>query len=278
MTNTNTTTAMHEAGTLPQIRTTSRALDVRGVTKVYPGRRGQETVAVDGVDMHVERGEFVCLVGASGCGKSTLLNIIAGLIEPTAGEALLEGLPIAGPSPDRGLVFQGYSLFPWRSVEENVAFGLEVAGMEKAARKARVAELLEVMQLTKWADARPSQLSGGMRQRVAIARALAPQPEVLLLDEPFGALDANTRILMHEFLTRIWREMGMTILMVTHDVDEALYLGERVYVLSSHPGRVKEEIVLPFGRDREQSLRRQPEFLELRDEVQRLLLAEVTDV
>ncbi len=257
---------------------TSTALEVRGVTKVFAGRKGQETVAVDHIDMRVERGEFVCLVGASGCGKSTLLNIVAGLIEPTEGEALLDGLPIAGPSPDRGLVFQGYSLFPWRTVEENVAFGLELSRMPKDARRARVAELLEVMQLTKWAAARPSQLSGGMRQRVAIARALAPQPEVLLLDEPFGALDANTRILMQEFLLRVWREMGMTILMVTHDVEEALFLAERIYVLSSHPGRVKEEIVLPFGRERSQSLRRQPEFLQLREDVQRLLLAEVTDV
>lgn len=259
-------------------RTAVAALEVRHVTKTFPGRRGQETVAIDGIDMHVERGEFVCLVGASGCGKSTLLNIVAGLTEPTSGEALLEGLPIAGPSPDRGLVFQGYSLFPWRTVAENVAFGLELSGLDKAARRARVAELLEVMQLTKWADARPSQLSGGMRQRVAIARALAPQPEVLLLDEPFGALDANTRILMHEFLLRIWREMGMTILMVTHDVDEALFLAQRIYALSSHPGRVKQEIVLPFPAERTQALRRQPEFLELREEVQRLLLAEVTDV
>ena len=239
---------------------TTTALDVRRVTKVFPGRKGAETVAIDGIDMHVERGEFVCLVGASGCGKSTLLNIVA------------------GPSPDRGLVFQGYSLFPWRTVEENVAFGLELSKMDKATRRARVAELLEVMQLTKWATARPSQLSGGMRQRVAIARALAPQPEVLLLDEPFGALDANTRILMQEFLLQVWREMGMTILMVTHDVEEALFLAERIYVLSSHPGRVKQEIVLPFGRARAQSLRRQPEFLQLREDVQRLLLAEVTDV
>ena len=257
---------------------TTTAVEVRGVTKVFPGRKGAATVAIDGIDMHVERGEFVCLVGASGCGKSTLLNIVAGLTEPTEGEALLEGLPIAGPSPDRGLVFQGYSLFPWRTVEENVAFGLELSKMEKGARRDRVAELLEVMQLTKWATARPTQLSGGMRQRVAIARALAPQPEVLLLDEPFGALDATTRILMQEFLLQVWRDMGMTILMVTHDVEEALFLAERIYVLSSHPGRVKQEIVLPFGRMRAQSLRRQPEFLELREEVQRLLLAEVTDV
>ena len=163
-------------------------------------------------------------------------------------------------------------------MEENVAFRLELSKMDKATRRARVAELLEVMQLTKWATARPSQLSGGMRQRVAIARALAPQPEVLLLDEPFGALDANTRILMQEFLLQVWREMGMTILMVTHDVEEALFLAERIYVLSSHPGRVKQEIVLPFGRARAQSLRRQPEFLQLREDVQRLLLAEVTDV
>ena len=254
------------------------ALEVRGLTKSFPARRGEPTVALEGIDLHVARGEFVCLVGASGCGKSTLLSIVAGLTPPTSGEALFEGFPIAGPSPDRGLVFQGYSLFPWRTVAENVAFGLELSGMNKAERAERVAELLEVMRLTKWADARPSQLSGGMRQRVAIARSLAPQPEVLLLDEPFGALDAHTRMLMQEFLLDIWRQTGTTILMVTHDVEEALFLSQRIYVLSSHPGRVKREIVLPFGDERTQDLRRRPEFLDLREEIQQLLFAEVAEV
>jgi NitT/TauT family transport system ATP-binding protein len=252
-------------------------LEVRALTKSFTdGKR--ETVAIEGINLHVEPGELVCIVGASGCGKSTLLSIIAGLAGPTAGEATLDGWPIVGPGPDRGLVFQSYSLFPWRSVAGNVAFGLEIAGYDKKATKQRVDELLAVMNLTKWADARPSQLSGGMRQRVAIARSLATRPEVLLLDEPFGALDANTRGLMQEFLLSIWRQTGTTILMVTHDVEEALFLAQRIYVLSSHPGRVKREITLPFGADRDPAIRRDPQFLDLREEVQHLLLEEVVEV
>ena len=258
--------------------TRDTALQTRGLTKAFRGRGGESTVALEDIDLHVDRGEFVCLVGASGCGKSTLLNIIAGLIEPSEGEALLDGLPIGGPSPDRGLVSQGYSLLPWKTVAKNVSFGLELAGWSKAERAERVAYLLGVMRLTKWADARPKALSGGMRQRVAIARSLAPQPEVLLLDEPFGALDAHTRMLMQEFLLDIWRETGTTVLMVTHDVEEALFLAQRIYVLSSHPGRVKREIVLPFGDNRSQQLRRQDDFLDLRDEVHALLFAEVSEV
>ena len=254
------------------------ALQTRGLTKEFRGRRGESTVALEDIDLHVDRGEFVCLVGASGCGKSTLLNIIAGLIEPSEGEALLDGLPIGGPSPDRGLVSQGYSLLPWKTVAKNVSFGLELSGWKKAERAERVAYLLGVMRLTKWADALPSALSGGMRQRVAIARSLAPQPEVLLLDEPFGALDAHTRMLTQEFLLDIWRQTGTTVLMVTHDVEEALFLAQRIYVLSSHPGRVKREIVLPFGDNRSQQLRRQDDFLDLRDEVHALLFAEVSEV
>jgi NitT/TauT family transport system ATP-binding protein len=254
----------------------SARLEATNLTKSFPTGSGV-TYAIEGINLHVEPGEFVCLVGASGCGKSTLLNIIAGLIEPTSGEATLDGWPIIGPGPDRGLVPQAYSLFPWRTVAQNVAFGLEIAGLDKAAMEARVAELLEVMNLTKWANARPSQLSGGMRQRVAIARSLATQPQVLLLDEPFGALDAHTRLLMQEFLVSLWRKTGTTVLMVTHDVDEALFLAQRVYVLSSHPGRVKREIELPFGDDRLPELRRQPEFLDLRELVQGLLLTEAVE-
>jgi len=255
----------------------SARLEATALTKSFATDRG-ETVAIQGVDLHVEPGEFVCLVGASGCGKSTLLNIIAGLLEPSSGTVTLEGWPIIGPGPDRGLVPQSYSLFPWRTVAQNVAFGLEIAGLDKSASAERVAELLEVMNLTRWADARPSQLSGGMRQRVAIARSLATQPQVLLLDEPFGALDAHTRLLMQEFLVSLWRRTGTTVLMVTHDVDEALFLAQRVYVLSSHPGRVKCELELPFGDERAPEVRRKPEFLDLRHEVLDLLLTEVADV
>lgn len=252
-------------------------LELRSVSKSFPGRSGP-TTALEGVTLHVESGEFVCLVGASGCGKSTLLSIIAGLTGPTSGDVLLDGVPIEGPGPDRGLVFQNYSLYPWRTVAQNIAFGLELAKLDRQEIDRRVSHYLEVMQLTKWAAARPSQLSGGMRQRVAIARSLATAPEVLLLDEPFGALDAHTRARMQEFLLSVWRQTGTTVLMVTHDVEEALFLAQRIYVLSSHPGRVKREITVPFGPDRGPTIRRDNRFLDLRDEIQGLLLAEVAEV
>ena len=255
----------------------SARLEAKALTRTFGSGRTAST-AIEGIDLHVEPGEFVCLVGASGCGKSTLLSIIAGLLEPTTGEVTLDGWPIVGPGPDRGLVPQSYSLFPWRTVAENVAFGLEIAGVDQGAMESRVQQLLEVMQLDRWANARPSQLSGGMRQRVAIARSLATQPQVLLLDEPFGALDAQTRLRMQEFLVSLWRQTGMTVLMVTHDVDEALFLAQRVYVLSSHPGRVKREIELPFGDDRRPELRRESAFLDLRELVQELLVTEAVEV
>jgi NitT/TauT family transport system ATP-binding protein len=251
-------------------------LDVRCLSKSFKARNGT-TLALDTISLHVEPGEFVCLVGASGCGKSTLLGMIAGLIEPTSGEILLDAEPIEGPGPDRGLVFQNYSLYPWRTVAQNIAFGLELAGLPRDEIDRRVRHYLDVMQLTKWAEARPSQLSGGMRQRVAIARSLATEPEVLLLDEPFGALDASTRSRMQDFLRSVWRQTGTTVLMVTHDVEEALVLAQRIYVLASHPGRVKRELVVPFGPERDHGIRRDPRFLDLRDEIQEMLLVEATD-
>ena len=252
-------------------------LEAQGITKIFNTRRG-EVQAIEGINLHVDQGEFVCLVGASGSGKSTLLSILAGLTEATEGVATLDGETIVGPGPERGLVFQGYSLYPWRTVSQNIAFGLELAGYDKHEIKRRVERYLKVMNLEKWANARPSQLSGGMRQRVAIARSLAPEPEVLLLDEPFGALDAHTKTLMQEFLVSVWRETGTTILMVTHDVEEAIFLSQRIYVLSSHPGRVKREIVVPFGPERDPEIRRDESFLDLRDEIRGLLLAEALEV
>ncbi|HLF78323.1 MAG TPA: ABC transporter ATP-binding protein [Dehalococcoidia bacterium] len=255
---------------------TSR-LEVRGLRKDFRSH-GSTISALEDLNLQVEPGEFVCIVGASGSGKSTLLSIVAGLTEPTAGEVLLDGEPVEGPGPDRGLVFQSYSLYPWRSVAGNIAFGLEVAGLDSAEIQRRVDRYLDVMHLTQWKDARPSQLSGGMRQRVAIARSLATEPEVLLLDEPFGALDAHTKSLMQDFLLDIWRQTNTTVLMVTHDVEEAIYLAQRIYVLSSHPGRVKREVIVPFGPDRPRTIRRDERFLDLRDEIQDMLLAEVSEV
>lgn len=252
-------------------------VEVRNLTKTFHGKRGPVT-AFEGVTLHVDSGELVCIVGASGCGKSTLLSIIAGLETPTTGEVTLGGFPVRGPGPDRGIVFQSYSLFPWRTVAENVGFGLELAGMAAPERRKRVAYYLRVMNLEKWADSRPGQLSGGMRQRVAIARSLATEPEVLLLDEPFGALDAHTRGQMQDYLLSVWKQTGTTILMVTHDVEEALFLAQRIYVFSSHPGRVRREVTVPFGDDRSQRIRRDERFLDLRDDIHGLLLAEAVEV
>ena len=240
-----------------------------GVTKQFPGRRRQPgTVALDGIDLQVAENELVCIVGASGCGKSTLLNIVGGLEDATAGTVEVDGAPVIGPGPDRGMVFQAYSLYPWKTVAENIRFGLECAGVPRAQRTERVQELLGIVGLTEFADTLPRDLSGGMRQRVAIARALAPEPDMLLLDEPFGALDAQTKQVLQDFLLTVWQRTGATILMVTHDVDEAVYLSGRVYVFSSRPGRVAEEIEVPFGAQRGPLVRRDPRFLDLRDEIQ----------
>jgi NitT/TauT family transport system ATP-binding protein len=234
--------------------------------------KGRQTVrAIDHVNLQVADQEFVCLVGSSGCGKSTLLNIVAGLELPTSGTVEVDHEPVVGPGPDRGMVFQTYSLYPWRTVAENIAFGLECLHLRKAERRERVHELLGIVGLTKFADHTPGQLSGGMRQRVAIARALAPEPDILLLDEPFGALDAQTRRSMQDFLLTVWRRTASTVLFVTHDISEAIYLGERVVVLASHPGRVIADIDVPFGAGQDSGITRDPRYLDLRDEIEDLL-------
>jgi NitT/TauT family transport system ATP-binding protein len=234
-------------------------LQTVGLTKKFDTPGGPLTV-LDQVDVAVGEGELVTLVGASGCGKSTLLSIVAGLVPRTEGDVLLDGKPVTGPGSDRGLVFQSYTLFPWKTVRQNVAFGLEVKKLGKADVRERVDRFLAVMGLTAFADALPRQLSGGMKQRTAIARALANEPEVLLLDEPFGALDAQTRGQMQELLLDTWRATGTTILLVTHDVEEAVFLAQRIYVLSSHPGRVMEEVGVPFPADRTPALLREARF------------------
>jgi len=237
-------------------------LQTVGLTKEYDG-----LLVLDHVDIHLDEGELVALVGASGCGKSTILAIIAGLVPATAGDVLLDRHPVTGPGPDRGLVFQSYTLYPWRTVRENVAFGIELRKLPKAEIRERVDRYLGVMGLRAFADALPKQLSGGMKQRVAIARALVNEPEVLLLDEPFGALDAQTRGLMQEFLLDVWRTTGTTILLVTHDVEEAVFLSQRIYVLSSHPGRVMEEVAVPFAGERTTEVLRQPWFHAITDDL-----------
>jgi NitT/TauT family transport system ATP-binding protein len=247
-------------------------LAISGVSRAFGTKRGSEPVlALDSIDLHVDQGELVCIVGASGCGKSTLLNLVGGLDTPTSGEIRVGDDLVVGPGPDRGMVFQAYSLFPWKTVAANVAFGLRIARWNKERVAERVAELLGIMGLSAWADHKPAQLSGGMRQRVAIARALAPEPDVLLLDEPFGALDAQTKRTMHDFLLHVQTRTGATILMVTHDVAEAVYLSQRIYVFRAHPGRVAEEVVIPFGHQRGPRVQRDIRFLDLRDEIEDLL-------
>ena len=214
-------------------------LAVDGLRKVFDDRRSGEVVALDGVDFEIAEKEFVTVIGTSGCGKSTLLSIIAGLEEETDGVVLVDGDYVVGPGRDRGVVFQSYTLFPWLTAQQNVEFALRGSGRE---RTEIAREHLSLVGLERFGDAYPSQLSGGMRQRVAIARALSYKPEVLLMDEPFGALDAQTRQLMQELLTRVWEEHRLTVMFVTHDIDEAVFLSDRVLVMTARPGRIKEEL------------------------------------
>jgi NitT/TauT family transport system ATP-binding protein len=244
-------------------------LEAIGLRKVFAGRRGRKIVAIEAISLAVEDREFVCIVGASGCGKSTLLRLVAGLEEPTAGSLLLDGQEIAGAGRDRGMVFQQYTLFPWLTVRGNVEFGLRDLGRRERLGVAR--HFLDLVGLRRFEDSYPGELSGGMQQRTAIARALAYKPQILLMDEPFGALDAQTRGLMQDLLLRIWAEEGLTVLFVTHDVDEAVYLSDRIYVLSSHPGRIKEEITVPLVRPRRYEQQLTSEFLELKSHVRNLI-------
>jgi NitT/TauT family transport system ATP-binding protein len=244
-------------------------LEAIGLRKVFAGRRGRKIVAIEAISLAVEDREFVCIVGASGCGKSTLLRLVAGLEEPTAGSLLLDGQEIAGAGRDRGMVFQQYTLFPWLTVRGNVEFGLRDLGRRERLGVAR--HFLDLVGLRRFEDSYPGELSGGMQQRTAIARALAYKPQILLMDEPFGALDAQTRGLMQDLLLRIWAEEGLTVLFVTHDVDEAVYLSDRIYVLSSHPGRIKEEITVPLARPRRYEQQLTSEFLELKGHVRNLI-------
>jgi NitT/TauT family transport system ATP-binding protein len=248
----------------------SGAVQLAGVGKEFTSRGGT-VQALTGIDLEVTRGAFVCVVGASGSGKSTLLSLIAGLDRPTSGEIRLDGRPVTGPGPDRGLVFQDGAIYPWRTVERNVSFGLELLPIDRAERARRVRWYLAETGLLPLRHALPKQLSGGQRQRVAIARALAGEPEVLLLDEPFGALDVQTKEDMQLFIRRVWRDTGTTVLMVTHDVEEAVFLGQRVVVLASDPGRVAADLPVPLPADRDLTVKREADFLALRAEVEDLV-------
>ena len=234
-------------------------LEVRNLHKRFTTPQG-ETEALRNVNFQVHRRELVCVIGASGCGKSTLIRILAGLEKQSSGDVLLDGAPVSGPGRDRGMVFQGYSLFPWLSVKRNVMFGPEMSGRSKDEAESAARLWLEMVGLTPFADAYPHQLSGGMRQRVAIARALVNEPRILLMDEPFGALDAQTRSRMQAHLLEIWKNMDITVLFITHDLDEAIYLADRILVLKPHPGEVLEMIEVPVPRPRSASQIATPEF------------------
>ncbi len=223
---------------------------LRELSLHYKTTTGDRLLALDRVELKVQPGEFLCIVGPSGCGKSTLLHLIAGLQSPTSGGVLVDDKPVNGPGTDRILIFQDLGLFPWLKVGENVEFGMKMKGLSKAERAERTEHYLRLVHLAQFKDSYIHQLSGGMRQRVALARALASEPDVLLMDEPFAALDAQTRDLLHDELERIWAETGRTIIFVTHNVREAVRLGDRVVVLTFRPGRIKREFVIDLPRPR----------------------------
>ncbi len=245
----------------------------------YRTQSGERLLALDNINLQVRSGEFVCIVGPSGCGKSTLLHLIAGLQSQTSGQVLIDGTPVQGPGTDRIMIFQDHGLFPWLTVGENVEFGMKMKGVPKAERLEKMRYYLQLVHLAKFEKSYIHQLSGGMRQRVAIARALATEPDVLLMDEPFAALDAQTRDLLHDELERIWSETGRTIIFVTHNVREAVRLGDRVILLTFRPGRVKSEFPVELDRPRsledpEVALAARAVLDELRDETNRSLEAE----
>lgn len=241
-------------------------LKIDNVVKEYVGNKGK-TVALNGVSLDIKENEFICVVGPSGCGKSTLLNIIAGLLEPTSGAVYLDGKKIEGTGVERGVVFQGYALFPWRTVLKNVMFGLEMKRMPKDQAEKIAKKYIKAVGLEGFEHAYPKELSGGMRQRVAIARAYAADPEVLLLDEPFGALDAQTRVQLQSELLNTWEHEKKTCFFITHDVEEAIILAQRVIIMSARPGRIKDivDVNIPYPRTQETKLT--PEFNELKNHI-----------
>lgn len=246
------------------------SLSVNNLHKHFQTKQGI-LVALQDINLQIDNGEFVCAVGASGSGKSTLLRLIAGLETPTLGEIHLAGIPITGPGSDRGMVFQKYTLYPWMSVAENVGFGLKLQGCSATKRREQVAYYLDVVGLSQFAKSLPKELSGGMQQRVAIARALASQPRMLLMDEPFGALDAQTKEKMQQFLLELWQRTQTTILMITHDVEEAVFLSQRLYVMTSHPGTIRTEVKIDLPSDRNYHTKRSAIFQDYKEAVLDLL-------
>lgn len=244
-------------------------LQIKNLHKHFDTKAGSLVVLKD-INMAIERGEFICTVGASGSGKTTLLRQIAGLDAPTSGEVRVEDQVIRGPGPDRGMIFQHYTLYPWMPVQQNVEFGLKLQGVSEKQRREQASYYLNMVGLIEFAQALPKELSGGMKQRVAIARALASEPKVLLMDEPFGALDVHTRESMHEFMLDLWRRTKLTIFMITHDVEEAVFLSNRIYALSARPGTVKKEMTIKLP-ERTPTIKRLEVFHDYRDELMEVL-------
>jgi len=251
-------------------------ISLQNVGRVFVSARGEKVEALRDINLEVEDafspegrdvGEFRVLLGPSGCGKSTILRMIAGLDHPDKGQVLVNGKPVAGPGRDRGMVFQKYTSFPWLTIAENIAYGMKINGVPESEQKKTVKHYMEAVGLVGFEKAYPDTLSGGMQQRVAIARTLAVRPQVVLMDEPFGALDAQARSDMQHLLLRIWDETASTVLFVTHDVEEALYLADRIFILSARPGTIVEDVPVPFGRPREPAIKQQKEFHELQDYV-----------
>ncbi|WP_159591387.1 ABC transporter ATP-binding protein [Chelativorans xinjiangense] len=238
-------------------------VEIKDVTVRF-GHGADAQQAVKETSLDIPPGQFVCLLGPSGCGKSTLLNCVAGYVKPSAGTVLVDGETVKEPGPDRGMVFQQYSLFPWKTIRNNIAFGPMVAGRGHTECSSIANTFLEMVGLTRFADRYPAELSGGMQQRVGIARALANYPSVLLMDEPFGALDAQTRLMMQENLLKIWSEFGTTVVFVTHDVDEAIFLADRVLVMSASPGSVIADLAVPLPRPRLAKMATAPDFMQLK--------------
>jgi len=240
------------------------SVSIQAVSRTFEGHKGQRTQALLPVDFEVRDNDFVTILGPSGCGKSTLLRIVAGLDHATSGRVLLDGVPVEGPGADRGMVFQSYTLFPWLTIEQNIRFGLRERGMPEAQQKERAAYFIAKVGLRGFEQHFPKQLSGGMQQRTAIARALANDPKILLMDEPFGALDNQTRVLMQELLLGIWEAERKTVLFVTHDIDEAIFMANRVAVFSARPGRIKTELAVQLAHPRHYTIKTSPEFMDLK--------------
>jgi NitT/TauT family transport system ATP-binding protein len=247
----------------------SPKISFQDVSRRFEGAGQQDFLALDRLSLDIEDGEFITVVGPSGCGKSTAMNIAAGLLAPTAGRVLVDGAEVRGPGPERGVIFQQYALFPWLTVRANVEFGLQIAGLPRRQRREIADHFIALVGLTDFAEALPKQLSGGMKQRCAIARAYAVNPKILLMDEPFGALDALTRVQLQDQLLRTWSQERRTVMFITHDVDEAVYLASRVIVMAARPGRLHRIIPVDLPYPRTEEVRLSPEFAVLRNEVWR---------